>query len=366
MRVKEGSSPLTRGKPLIGCRGGGGFGLIPAHAGKTWLHPPHRWTHQAHPRSRGENPMTPGLATVEWGSSPLTRGKPDRGGSPADLRRLIPAHAGKTSSRCGMRSARRAHPRSRGENVSETRAQRHGRGSSPLTRGKPWGWCRGGAGSGLIPAHAGKTCLASGVRLYSGAHPRSRGENGKSSRGAHAPLGSSPLTRGKLIHEGIEIVTDGLIPAHAGKTSWRRRRFPRLGAHPRSRGENEGVTLHQLRHRGSSPLTRGKPPSPAIFGPPIGLIPAHAGKTGDVPSHRKVRRAHPRSRGENSPKRRNSSPPRGSSPLTRGKRIAETCRKGDQGLIPAHAGKTQCGVRGPRNLRAHPRSRGENHERKPC
>ena len=51
----SGSSPLTRGKPLIADRAFLGKGLIPAHAGKT---PPDSYGYsatKAHPRSRGEN-----------------------------------------------------------------------------------------------------------------------------------------------------------------------------------------------------------------------------------------------------------------------------------------------------------------------
>mgnify|MGYP001685394856 CR=1 FL=1 len=70
-----GSSPLTRGKPcfvLVACAG---FGLIPAHAGKTQQQPPPTPPHPAHPRSRGENDSGYQPEQVAEGSSPLTRGK---------------------------------------------------------------------------------------------------------------------------------------------------------------------------------------------------------------------------------------------------------------------------------------------------
>ena len=51
---------------------------------------------KAHPRSRGEN-ITRGVSTAKQpGSSPLTRGKPDRNRRACRLVGLIPAHAGKT------------------------------------------------------------------------------------------------------------------------------------------------------------------------------------------------------------------------------------------------------------------------------
>ena len=71
------------------------------------------------------------------GSSPLTRGKPDLSEVGGALRRLIPAHAGKTSQPTKPRPHLPAHPRSRGENHAATDATRNLAGSSPLTRGKP-------------------------------------------------------------------------------------------------------------------------------------------------------------------------------------------------------------------------------------
>ena len=91
------------------------------------------------------------------GSSPLTRGKPRRSNGCELDRGLIPAHAGKTPRLPGASARRRAHPRSRGENVRCSRASHGGIGSSPLTRGKLHKWQLDELDTGLIPAHAGKT-----------------------------------------------------------------------------------------------------------------------------------------------------------------------------------------------------------------
>ena len=72
-------------------------------------------------------------------------------------------------------------------------------GSSPLTRGKHNQYRRHSKVTGLIPAHAGKTLDCEGVGLVSGAHPRSRGENGIRRPSSVLFTGSSPLTRGKPI-----------------------------------------------------------------------------------------------------------------------------------------------------------------------
>ena len=91
-----------------------------------------------------------------------------------------------------------------------------------------------------------------------------------------------------------------------------------------------------------------------------GLIPAHAGKTSRTRSSTWNVRAHPRSRGENGAVAwpcRNDS---GSSPLTRGKHQPRRLCPEWLGLIPAHAGKTERARRWVAAHRAHPRSRGEN------
>ena len=91
---------------------------------------------------------------------------------------------------------------------------------------------------------------------------------------------------------------------------------------------------------GSSPLTRGKRRSITDRNPDEGLIPAHAGKT----RHRSVPLA----------------AVQGSSPLTRGKLPPREVTPRHRGLIPAHAGKTPRRRRPGTAPGAHPRSRGEN------
>ena len=95
--------------------------------------------HAAHPRSRGENLLFDNTGKDLPGSSPLTRGKHPLHVGMGVCIRLIPAHAGKTG-RLGSRFlGRRAHPRSRGENIRTALGEFAGDGSSPLTRGKHHG-----------------------------------------------------------------------------------------------------------------------------------------------------------------------------------------------------------------------------------
>ena len=172
--------------------------------------------------------------------------------------------------------------------------------------------------------------------------------------------GSSPLTRGKPTLSNLTSSLTRLIPAHAGKT-WLTCRVRFAGwAHPRSRGENNRPHVSEHVHQGSSPLTRGKRNDAIDRGAQEGLIPAHAGKTPGHADTRQCAWAHPRSRGENATARSRCPPPKGSSPLTRGKPGRYGGLAGGDGLIPAHAGKTVATTMGSPASRAHPRSRGEN------
>ena len=396
-----GSSPLTRGKRRFGLRGGGAGGLIPAHAGKTAYSRRGEHPKGAHPRSRGENGVIEAEGQLRQGSSPLTRGKHVVAGLRSRLDRLIPAHAGKTAGGAVVHARAVAHPRSRGENTSTQNGRNRILGSSPLTRGKLPHRTQEVQAAGLIPAHAGKTVGARGSAVSVAAHPRSRGENGAAHTRLSRQPGSSPLTRGKLLDAAQEVSELGLIPAHAGKThsGAGRRWVPR--AHPRSRGENPYGNSPPPVNLGSSPLTRGKPTTPRPCIRSRGLIPAHAGKTQREGRSYATPKAHPRSRGENARRRpfrryrrrlipahagkthirpcvafRSVAHPRsrgenvsvalrtglrpGSSPLTRGKPGREHHQPEPTGLIPAHAGKTTGRNVGPCVRGAHPRSRGEN------
>ena len=232
-----------------------------------------------HPRSRGENRGSRNRRGRRKGSSPLTRGKRRDAEVRGHVEGIIPAHAGKTQTGAAVRSTRRDHPRSRGENLEPFGDDGGRRGSSPLTRGKPYGFATVEVTQGIIPAHAGKTPGGCGIRSSRGDHPRSRGEN---------------------LEDHWEVLeADWIIPAHAGKTPSRPRCCRGWGDHPRSRGENKQLQHGAVIALGSSPLTRGKPEFVEDDGAHVGIIPAHAGKTvagvdgvvgvGD----------HPRSRGEN-------------------------------------------------------------------
>ena len=193
-----GSSPRGRGKREPGATLDGGEGLIPARAGKTSSKLSAATSRRAHPRAGGENDGDSEASGREYGSSPRGRGKPS---VPPLLRpgfRLIPARAGKTRRGGGVVGIKRAHPRAGGENRTRPPPRRRGGGSSPRGRGKLRQLVDRIVRVRLIPARAGKTRPRFSGRRTPWAHPRAGGENGTRALGIPAHGGSSPRGRGKL------------------------------------------------------------------------------------------------------------------------------------------------------------------------
>ena len=231
---------------------------------------------------------------------------------------------------------------------------------SPLARGKLGRLVTERSKEGLVPAHAGKTSSFSWLLRRSAAYPRSRGENDVHAEASIRFEGSSPLTRGKLACFGRADAFPGLIPTHAGKTELPRSAGSHHWAHPRSCGENLPASWSMEVPPGSSPLMRGKLALLGVVLHSVGLIPAHAGNTKTRALSPGLRAAHPRSCGENFFRMIASYLLTGSSPLMQGKPNRGVPGHPRARLIPTHAGKTWCASARPQRSRAHPRSCGEN------
>ena len=255
----------------------------------------------------------------EYNSSPRERGKLNGPlDAPAD-RRLIPAWAGKTDNRGGRLSGFQAHPRAGGENRAILWAASLLAGSSARGRGKPSNPLGSLTPGRLIPARAGKTTFRPAHAPREPAHPRAGGETGS-----------------------FPVATDA------------------SSAHPRAGGENAASSTPIGTLRGSSPRGRGKLDRLGRHALHLGLIPAWAGKTPRVGKGRGGPGAHPRVGGENVVHHRRLTRARGSSPHGRGKLTAGCVGDRRSGLIPARAGKTApCRSPTPAN-QAHPRAGGEN------
>ena len=218
MRAVAGSSPLARGGPRREWPARHLAGLIPARAGRTCRSSTRPRSSRAHPRSRGADGRVLSGKNEQSGSSPLARGGRGMGRSPALHPGLIPARAGRTAEcrRWGTRS--RAHPRSRGADISQMCRHVSCTGSSPLARGGRVYPDRMWAQFGLIPARAGRTLPVLIARVIPRAHPRSRGADVVPCPPAVVAEGSSPLARGGRVCLYMIAERLGLIPARAGRT----------------------------------------------------------------------------------------------------------------------------------------------------
>ena len=149
-----------------------------------------------HPRLRGELSGNESKALFHDGSSPLTRGTLRHDSAPLSAPRFIPAYAGNSRLAETSLAQKSVHPRLRGELKSAGVFRKMPDGSSPLTRGTPnknlqmTGTCR------FIPAYAGNSYLINGKKYHQTVHPRLRGELDEKAGLMVINNGSSPLTRG--------------------------------------------------------------------------------------------------------------------------------------------------------------------------
>ena len=292
-----GSSPLARGRPTRTREWSPRRRIIPARAGSTSVAGVSRRSAPDHPRSRG---VDVGMVTGDWskmGSSPLARGRRGHGYRGLVEDGIIPARAGSTRLCSWPTTALRDHPRSRGVDKAPAAYRIACGGSSPLARGRPNRGILPILGIGIIPARAGSTTCLLASLLRDGDHPRSRGVDGPAVGHRGDAGGSSPLARGRQRLTLDENDRGRIIPARAGSTRELSGAAAPLADHPRSRGVDASEKCVGRPIMGSSPLARGRrlPRTRASRKPRI--IPARAGSTIRLRdfSHRLT--DHPRSRG---------------------------------------------------------------------
>ena len=240
-RWRDGSSPHTRGALSVGTQDSLLGGIIPAYAGSTCAaieekcvetdHPRIRGEHRDehvelhrrawiipayagstkpiaavehsrtdHPRIRGEHAGAGGRVDLDEGSSPHTRGALELGVGQVLDGWIIPAYAGSTRARRGVRSLLPDHPRIRGEHYGSSFAR--------------------GRGIGIIPAYAGSTSPSFQPSRWLWDHPRIRGEHRLTLLSIVRSWGSSPHTRGAPAGSPPHSPHHRIIPAYAGSTDW--------------------------------------------------------------------------------------------------------------------------------------------------
>ena len=166
--------------------------------------------------------------------------------------------------------------------------------------------------------------------------------------------------RGTPVFVGECLAPEGIIPAYAGNTLIRRRRWRRRRDHPRVCGEHRECLAVLAGGLGSSPRMRGTPCKSCRLRCPNGIIPAYAGNTVCLPVYSPCLRDHPRVCGEHMASSDGSETVLGSSPRMRGTPDLHNRFVVCIGIIPAYAGNTEGILQTPECLRDHPRVCGEH------
>ncbi len=213
-------------------------------------------------------------------------------------------------------------------------------GSSPRMRGSPpFRMCRGYS-LGIIPAHAGLTMTCWLATCRARDHPRACGAHQLEEDRRTAPSGSSPRMRGSLHIRYIAGWLSGIIPAHAGLTFGKRRDIRIARDHPRACGAHDWRDEAREDYEGSSPRMRGSRMMQYPLANTLGIIPAHAGLTSYPIASNISLRDHPRACGAHGESVSHRRCVGGSSPRMRGSRIVDDGLRLCCGIIPAHAGLT--------------------------
>ena len=177
------------------------------------------------------------------------------------------------------------HPRACGANGVWGTFNIRGHGSSPRMRGKPTDKFLIDIPVRIIPAHAGQTSTPSSLSNHCSDHPRACGANVSSDGMLSRCTGSSPRMRGKLVSRHAVDADVRIIPAHAGQTE--QKALPHIFAtdHPRACGANTIAFGEFFVGSGSSPRMRGKQTGSPDLADSVRIIPAHAGQTGSNESY---------------------------------------------------------------------------------
>ena len=192
--------------------------IIPAHAGQTTIFSFNSARWSDHPRACGANAWSPVYGRQDAGSSPRMRGKLHQVQRATHADRIIPAHAGQTSSIPRLRPMRSDHPRACGANDDFLVQLGAMVGSSPRMRGKRMVAGIWQTGRRIIPAHAGQTPPSTTRDTCRPDHPRACGANLFDSSSSTHAVGSSPRMRGKQGRVRADPIRRRIIPAHAGQT----------------------------------------------------------------------------------------------------------------------------------------------------
>ena len=231
--------PLTRGRPVVRAQREARRGNTPAYAGKTAESGDGGERYWKHPRLRGEDHRPARSVPCLLGNTPAYAGK---------TRRLVC-----TGRRLGK------HPRLRGEDLYEIPELIRAAETPPLTRGRRTQRDGTAVPVGNTPAYAGKTTTGTSFVFFIRKHPRLRGEDLPGPGTETAPAETPPLTRGRLLQEGIMSGGWETPPLTRGRLGVGCARDVRPGNTPAYAGKTSSPVARKTVLMETPPLTRGRP-----------------------------------------------------------------------------------------------------------
>ena len=171
------SPPHARGRQPEDIAAISTAGITPACAGKTSVTNAGKPFVSDHPRMRGEDRSVWWLWLCVLGSPPHARGRLFNNKVSQSRLGITPACAGKTIFRPFRSRATGDHPRMRGEDDQPPVDKLAESGSPPHARGRRNVHHALAPEPGITPACAGKTVMKTPIGVYTGDHPRMRGED---------------------------------------------------------------------------------------------------------------------------------------------------------------------------------------------
>jgi len=189
-----------------------------------------------YPRWRGELAVSPAIAVVDVGLSPLARGTLEFFRYVSLHIRFIPAGAGNSTNPAISVIIKPVYPRWRGELCACAERVKNNRGLSPLARGTPSCRVLYSAPTRFIPAGAGNSIQTAQQTMRLAVYPRWRGELAFWLHPPPAQLGLSPLARGTRSRSNRHTARHRFIPAGAGNSEGSSHNMYGLSVYPRWRG----------------------------------------------------------------------------------------------------------------------------------
>ena len=167
-------------------------------------------------------------------------------------------------------------------------------GSPPRMRERPGAHCMTLWPGRITPAYAGKTPRASVVPAPEKDHPRVCGKDCTSGDAQSLCLGSPPRMRERRPRRDVDIVSDRITPAYAGKTCRLSGSAVPHEDHPRVCGKDGCMHQCRRRRRGSPPRMRERRKRNVQNCMVRRITPAYAGKTRQTRRRSSMWQDHPR------------------------------------------------------------------------